>query len=129
MTTMILFEVVREIAELVNPELFGKQGINCKAQFIRTHANERLDKIIQATVGFGTPVHVRPATAVSGNDVEEGMAINGKSPKSPTPERNFRNNLKVLSCPLWSNNRVQLSSSSTLCDLSPKKSTKWFNLP
>lgn len=120
-TTMILFEIVREIAELANPELFDKHGTDCLAQFIHTHANERLDKIIQATVGFGTPVRVRPATAGSGNDVEEGVANNGRSPKTPTRKRNFRNNLKVLSCQLWSNNRDQLSSSSTLCDLSPRK--------
>ena len=129
MTTMILFEVVREIAELANPELFGKSGPNSKAQFIHTHANERLDEIIRATVGFGTPARVRIATADTENNVEEDVTIIGKSPKNPTPKRNFRNNLKVLSYRMWSNNRDQLSSFSILCDLSPKKSIKSFNHP
>lgn len=130
MTTMILFEIVREIAELANPGLFNLHGINSKAQFIRTRTNERLDQIIQMTIGFETPARVRTATANPGNDVEkddEGdVSTTGKSSKNPTPERNFRNNLKVLSYRIWSNDRDRLSSSSTLCGSSPKKSIKSF---
>lgn len=123
-TTMLLFEVIREIAESANPGLFNLHGINSKTQFIRTHVNERLDQIIQATIGFGTPARVRPATADPGSDVEEDMPTTGKSSRNPTAKRNFRNNLKALSYRIWSNSRDQLSFSSILCGSSPKKSIK-----